>query len=126
VLQVAEQMESMHDAREKVVNVVKQLGLITVTFECNGKGTVTFSMRQHTKVETRTEVVCWVSESLRPFKIFKDCGFQCLMKTGQAQYYFPLPVTISCNVKTVFACSRERVAKLLQVCYYPHEIRAII
>jgi hypothetical protein len=126
VLQAAEQMESVHDAREKVVNVVKQSGSITVAFERNGKGKVTFSTRQHTKVETRTELVRWVSESLRPFKIVKDHGFQCLMKTGRPQYYLPSLMTVSRDVKTVFAHSRERVAKLLQVCYYPYEVQAVI
>jgi hypothetical protein len=30
---------------------------------------------------TRAEIVKWVAESLRPFEIVKDQGFQCLMKT---------------------------------------------
>jgi len=55
--------------------------LITTAFERKGKGKVTYSHRQHTKTETRAEIVQWVSKSKRPFKIVEDCGFQSIMKT---------------------------------------------
>ena len=63
----------------------------------------------------RAEIVCWISESLRPFKIVEDRGFQCLMKTGCPEYYIPSASTVSRDVKLVFARTRERIAKLLQV-----------
>lgn len=77
-------------------------GTISVAFKRKGKGGVTYMHRQHTWTETRcafvytscncwcrlimlvsrAEIVCWVSEDLRPFDIVSDWGFQCLMKTG--------------------------------------------
>lgn len=61
------------------------------------------------------EIVRWVSESMRPFSIVKDRGFQSLMKTGRPEYYIPSPETVSRDVKKVFVRCRERIAKMLQV-----------
>jgi hypothetical protein len=88
---------------------------IMVAFERMGKGNVTYSHRQHMITESRTEIVCWVAESRRPFKVVSDHGFQSLMKTGRPGYYIPLPLTISHDVKRVFANAQKRVAKMLQV-----------
>jgi hypothetical protein len=115
-LHAAESAKDIKEARENVVNSLNCSGLITASFAQTGKGNVTYSNRQHTKVEARTELVCWVAESLRPFWIVDVHGFQCLMKTGQLQYYLPSPMTVSRNVKTVFAKTRGRIAKMLQVC----------
>jgi hypothetical protein len=41
-------------------------------FERKGKGKVTFSHRQHTKTESRAEIVRWVTESKWPFNIVSD------------------------------------------------------
>jgi hypothetical protein len=82
-------------AREKVVQSLNLSGSIAVSFARKGKGTVTYSNRQHTKMETRTELVRWVAESLRPFQIVTDRGFQCLMKTGRPQYYLPSPMSLA-------------------------------
>ena len=68
----------------------------------------------------RAEIVRWVSESMRPFSIVEDRGFQCLMKTGRPDYYLPSASTVSRDVKLVFARTRERIAKLLQVCFSLH------
>ncbi|KAG2086663.1 uncharacterized protein F5147DRAFT_553382, partial [Suillus discolor] len=68
---------------------------ITVAFERKGKGKVTFSHRQHMKMESWAEIVCWVAESKRPFQIVSDCGFQSLMKMGRLEYYIPSPTTVS-------------------------------
>ena len=38
----------------------------------------------------RAEIVRWVAESLRPYEIVSNRGFQCLMKTGRPEYYIPL------------------------------------
>ena len=91
--------------------------LITVSF-ARKKGTVTYSHRPHTRTETRTEIAHWVAESLRPFKIVRDRGFQCLMKTGRPGYYIPSPSTVGRDVKAVFARTRTRIAKMLQVCAF--------
>jgi hypothetical protein len=64
----------------------------------------------------RTEIVRWVLENLRPFKIVSDRGFQSLMKTGRPDYHILSPSTVSRDVKTVFAHTRQRIAKMLQVC----------
>jgi hypothetical protein len=63
----------------------------------------------------RAEIVRWVSESLRSFETVKDRGFQSLMKTGRPEYYIPSPSTVSRDVRLVFARTRQRVAKMLQV-----------
>jgi hypothetical protein len=66
-------------------------------------------------MKIRAEIVRWVSESKRPFKIVKDRGFQKLMKTGRPEYYIPSPETVSRDVKKVFVRVRKRIAKLLKV-----------
>lgn len=48
------------------------------------------------------EIVHWVAESKRPFKIVNDHGFQSLMKTGRPEYHIPSPETVSRDVKRVF------------------------
>jgi hypothetical protein len=68
-----------------------------------GKSKVTFSHQQHTKTESRAEIVRWVAKSKRPFDIVSDHGFQSLMKTGRSKYYIPSPTTVSCNIRRVFA-----------------------
>lgn len=61
------------------------------------------------------ELVRWVSESKRPFSIVKDRGFIKLMKTGRPSYWLPSPVTVSRDVKSVFARVRQRIANMLNV-----------
>jgi hypothetical protein len=51
---------------------------------------------------TRAEVVRWVSESLRPFEMVNDRGFQKLMKTGRLEYYLPFPSIVAHDVKQDF------------------------
>lgn len=75
---------------------------ITAAFKRTGKGKVTYSHRQHTKLEVRVEIVRWVSESMQLFKIVNDYGFQSLVKMGRPEYYIPLPTTVSHDVKKVF------------------------
>lgn len=62
------------------------------------------------------EIVRWVAESMRPFKIVDDHGFQCLMKTGRPDHYIPSAKTVSRDVKKVFTQCRKRIAKTLNVC----------
>lgn len=88
---------------------------ITAAFERKGKGKVKYSYRQHTKTESKAEIVRWVSESMRPFDIVEDRGFLCLMKTGRPEYYIPSRSTVSRDVKQVFANVRKRIAKMLRV-----------
>ncbi|KAF5356700.1 hypothetical protein D9758_013728 [Tetrapyrgos nigripes] len=92
-------------------------GTITMAFQRGrkGRGTVTYSPKQHTRAETRAELVRWVAESSRPFAIVKDRGFQCLMKTGRPGYYLPHPTTIARDVKTVFAKTCLRIALMLKL-----------
>ncbi len=61
------------------------------------------------------ESVRWCAESLRPFNLFADRGFKSLMKTGRPQHYIPHPTTVSRDTKTVFARTRNRIAKYLRV-----------
>lgn len=61
------------------------------------------------------ELVKWIAENLRPFSIVRDRGFLSLMKTGRPGYYIPSPSTVSRDAKLIFARTRQRMAKLLQV-----------
>src|SRR5258708_30806906 len=75
---------------------------------------------------TRAEIVRWVSESLRPFEIVQDRGFQSLMKTGRPEYYIPSKSTVSRDVRLVFARTRQRIAKMMKVSLINVQTRPII
>jgi len=51
---------------------------------------------------------------MRPFQIVKGRGLKKLMKTGHLGYYLPSKITVSRDVKMVFAKCRQRIAKMLQ------------
>ncbi|KAG1726769.1 hypothetical protein EDB19DRAFT_1622345, partial [Suillus lakei] len=114
VLKAADQAKNANEVHQKIISSFLRNGSITASFERNGKGKVTYSHRQHTHVETRAELVCWVSKNLRPFDIVKDHAFQSLMKTGRPEYYIPSPSTVSRDVRQVFVWTRQRVATMLQ------------
>ena len=61
------------------------------------------------------EIICWVSESLRPFDVVSDRRFLSLMKTGRSEYYLPHPSTVARDVRLVFSRTKERIAKMLWV-----------
>ncbi|KAG2053515.1 hypothetical protein BDR06DRAFT_982799 [Suillus hirtellus] len=103
VLQAYDDANNAEEVQTKIITSILHSRSITASFECKGKGKVTYLHRQHTCTKTKAELVCWVAESLRPFNIVKDRGFQCLMKTGRLEYYIPSPQTISHDVKLVFA-----------------------
>ena len=63
----------------------------------------------------RAEIVRWVSENKRPFKIVTDRGFRSLMKTGRPGYCLPSAETASRDTRVVFVNVRRRIAKMLQV-----------
>jgi hypothetical protein len=88
---------------------------ITAAFEQKGKGKLTYSHRQHTKTESKAEIIRWVCKSMRPFRIVEDCGFQCLMKTGRPGYYLPSQTTVLWDVKQVFVNTRKHIAMMLKV-----------
>ncbi|KAI0659197.1 hypothetical protein C8Q70DRAFT_891513, partial [Cubamyces menziesii] len=90
---------SAEGARKTVVTSILETGRISTFFSWKKKGKVTYSHMQHTKEETR---------------IVRDRGFLSLMKTGRPAYFIPSPSTVSRDVKTVFARTRKRIAKLLQ------------
>ncbi|KAI0684076.1 hypothetical protein BC835DRAFT_1242500, partial [Cytidiella melzeri] len=94
---------SVQEARSRIQNIPRA-GSITAAFARQGKGTVRFSTRQHTKDETRK----------RPFSIVKDRGFISLMKTGRPSYWIPSPSTVSRDVKRVFARVRQRISNMLR------------
>ncbi|KAF9487258.1 hypothetical protein BDN71DRAFT_1485355 [Pleurotus eryngii] len=91
------------EAVKKVASGINHSGKITMLFEQKGKGKVFYSHTQHSKPETRVEIIHWVAKNLHPFSIVANKGFQTLMKTGQPGYYLPSPSTVSCDVKVVFA-----------------------
>ena len=55
ILRAAEDTGDVNVAREKVVSSIIETGSITASFERKGKGKVTYSNRQHTRTETRSE-----------------------------------------------------------------------
>ncbi|KAF8132937.1 hypothetical protein EV363DRAFT_1295730 [Boletus edulis] len=106
--------EDVDEARMKIAGSILHDGSITAAFERKGKGKISYSHHQHTCVETRAEIVRWVCESLRPFNIVADRGFQSLMKTGRPEYYLPSPATVSRDVKLVFVHTRQWITKMLR------------
>jgi hypothetical protein len=115
MIESADKANNANEVRATTVWGILNPESITAAFERTGKGKVTYSHRQHTTTEPRAEIVCWVAESKRPFKVVSDRGFQSLMKTRRPGYYTPSPVTVSRDVKKVFANARKRIAKMLQV-----------
>ncbi|KAG0700000.1 hypothetical protein DFH29DRAFT_983246 [Suillus ampliporus] len=97
-VKAATETKNVTEAHATVVQSILETGSIQTSFNCKGKGKVTYSHCQHTKTETCAEIVCWVSENIQPFEIVKDHGFQCLMKTGHPENYIPLPATVSHDV----------------------------
>src|SRR5271163_3361307 len=63
----------------------------------------------------RAEIVHWVSESKRPFKIVTDHAFRSLMKTGRPEYHIPSAETVSRDVRHPFVNVQKCLAKILQV-----------
>jgi hypothetical protein len=115
VVKHADAAKDAAEVRQKTVAGVLNPQSITVAFARKAKDKVTYMHRQHTTTETRAEIVRWVSESVRPFEIVKDRGFQTLMKTGCPEYHIPSPSTVSRDVKKVFVKARKRIANMLQV-----------
>jgi len=126
----ADNAKDVSEAHEKIVKGIQLDGSITALFERKDKDKVTFSHHQHTRTQTkyvgkllpfmllivyRAEIVRWVSESLQPFSVVEDRGFQSLMKTGRPRYFLPSSSTVSRDVKLVFTRSCKWIAKRLQV-----------
>jgi hypothetical protein len=117
VVNSADKAKNANEVRAKTIKGALDPQSITAAFERKGKGKVKYSHRQHTKTESKAEIVRWVAESKRPFEVVANRGFQSLMKTGRPEYYIPSPTTVSRDVKKVFANVRKRMAKMLQVSY---------
>ena len=110
-------------------------GMIMAEFEHIGRGKVTYVFALSTyfnwsKVRNiplknlippdfctthRAEIICWVSENKRPFKIVTNHGFRSLMRTGRPEYHIPSAETISCDVQNTFINVWICIAKMLQV-----------
>lgn len=123
ILKLAMNTTNADEARERLAK--SKNGSIAEAFKVKGKGKLTYSHRQHTKTETRAEIVRWVTENARPYKVVADRGFKNLMKTGRPEYYLPSPTTVSRDVRTVFARSRQRIAAMLRVCCLHINIQVI-
>ncbi|KAG2085568.1 uncharacterized protein F5147DRAFT_588936, partial [Suillus discolor] len=87
---MADEAKNANEART-IISGAKN-GSIVASFERKGKGKVIYSHRQHTRTETKYS----------------------LMKTGQPEYYIPSPLTVSCDIKLVFARTQQQIAKMLQ------------
>ncbi|KAL1725340.1 hypothetical protein EV714DRAFT_221514, partial [Schizophyllum commune] len=101
---VAQSYETATAAQESVTTPMKKDGDIKLSFECKGKGKITYTTRPHTKTEI----------NFRPFAVVEDDGFKRLMKTGQPDHYIPSCSTVSRDVKRVFVKTRTRIARMLQ------------
>jgi len=115
IITLADKAKTAKEVRDTAITGYLNPQSITAAFERKGKGKVTYSCRQHTRTESKAEIVRWVCESIRPFDIVKDRGFQSLMKTRQPEYYIPSRTTVSRDVKQVFVNVRKRIAKMLKV-----------
>ncbi|KAF9228349.1 hypothetical protein BS17DRAFT_793103 [Gyrodon lividus] len=113
-LKAADAAKNATEVCEKIVGSILHTGSITQSFKMQGKGNTTYLHRQHTCTETKAEIVKWVCESLQPFVIISDRGFQSLMKTRCPEYYIPSVSTVSHVVRLVFARTQVRVAKMLK------------
>ena len=98
IIALADKADNTNEVRRTTIKGALNPQLIMAAFERKGKGKVTYSHCQHTKTEARAEIVRWVSESKRPFKIVEDRGFQSIMKTRQPEYYIPCATTVSQDV----------------------------
>jgi hypothetical protein len=133
VVAAATATKDIHTARDVLAKTKFRDGSILAEFQRAGKGKISYRHTQHTTAEaryvplitfviltfrcsqSRAEIVRWVSESKRPFKIVNDRGFQSLMKTGRLGYHIPSPSTVSRDVKQVFKHVRQWIARMLQV-----------
>lgn len=123
---------SIGDIHKSLAKAKLQDGTITTLFQRKGKPEVTFSMKQYTYMETRSdnltsqekkylpffcriECVRWVAESMRSMRIVDDPGFHRLMKTGRPHYKIPSARTVARDVHAVFLRAKERISKMLQV-----------
>src|SRR5260221_5320485 len=115
VLTAAESAKDANEAHSRIIHGFLKTGKFMEMFEQKAKAT--YSTIQHTKSETRAEIVRCVAESLQPFAIVKDRGVRSLMKTGRPDYYIPSPSTIARDVKAIFARVCNRISKILRVCF---------
>ena len=126
-IDAASETKDVYAARDAMAKVTPRDRSLTAVFEHIGKkDRVTYSHRQHTFAEVRAEIVRWVAESMRPFLMVKDRGFQKLIKTGRPDYRIPSHHTVSCDVKNIFVHCCQRVAKMLQVSYAAIQIVVVL
>ena len=126
-IDAASETKDVYAACDAMAKVTPRDRSLTAVFERIGKkDQVTYSHRQHTFAEVRAEIVRWVAESMWPFLIVKDRGFQKLIKTGRPDYRIPSHHTVSRNVKNMFVHCRQRVAKMLQVSYAAIQIVVVL
>ncbi|KAG2031923.1 hypothetical protein BDR03DRAFT_874951 [Suillus americanus] len=114
VLKAVDEAKDANEVRQRIVGSFLRNGSITASFEHRVKGKLHTCTSWTETSAFRAEIVCWVSESLRPFDIVKDRAFQSLMKTGGLEYYLPSPSTVLHDVQQVFVRTRQHVATMLQ------------
>ncbi|KAJ3574247.1 hypothetical protein NP233_g1903 [Leucocoprinus birnbaumii] len=116
VVKRAQAIKDLNHVRQTIGKIKNNPdGDITAMFSrAEEKGAITYSHRQHTTEQARAEIVRWVAESMRPFSIVEDQGFQVLMKTGRPMYRIPSAVTVGRDVKHVFKKTKKRIGKMLR------------
>ncbi|PBK85213.1 hypothetical protein ARMGADRAFT_1036506 [Armillaria gallica] len=70
-----------------------------------GSKIISYSIWPHTKMEVRSH----------PFNLFANHGFKCLMKMGHPEHYIPHPMTVSHDMKTIFAKTCNQISKYLRM-----------
>ena len=76
VVASVDKAKNAHEVHATTIKGALDPQSITAAFERKGKGKVKYSHRQHTKTEARAEIVRWVAESKRPFKLSRTVVFR--------------------------------------------------
>ncbi|KAF7322202.1 hypothetical protein MKEN_00744700 [Mycena kentingensis (nom. inval.)] len=113
-VEAARRLRSLPKARELLEkHKGSKTQRITDIFKQHTPGGEVISNVPLTKSETRTGVVRWVAESLRPFAIVADRGFRYLMKSGRPTMWIPSPSTVSRDADRLFNATQRRLKRRL-------------
>ncbi|KAF9064680.1 hypothetical protein BDP27DRAFT_1155391, partial [Rhodocollybia butyracea] len=111
----AQQSKSLENARAAIKRIGKKSQSKLAAALRTMKGWAeSFSTQPPTKKEIRVVTARWVSESACPFNIVKDRCYHWLQREGRPERYIPSRETVSRDVKKLYTCTKEKLAKELQ------------
>jgi hypothetical protein len=67
-------------------------------------------------------IVRWITENNRPANVVNDRELRELLTAGRPNIVLPGPITVTRDIKACFDTCRDRIAKLLHVCFCLHFI----